>query len=389
MGIGALAFAVESSEEAVLGRIEHLFAGFSPSLTGAEQLTVVVELRPTIAIGDPPLYDASVDGEPLLEGAPLPEVEIRITRLVNDRKLDTEPHLLHLHCAAVTRGDRAVLLAARSGSGKSSLAAALVRAGWDYATDEQVAIDPTGHHLIPYPRPITLREPVWMHFPELALSRDTPGSDTQNERIEVSPNDLGRVTPAAQLTAVAIVFPTYIHPDGDDEQQKPGLHAVPTAAEVVERLAACCYDLERLGHAGLATLAHLATRGAVWDLPFSDLGTAVGLVGTAWEQAAVASPIGVRRVVGTATRTMLPGELRCAPDAEAWVFADDSVVVFRPSALTLSRLDGAGFALWEALGEPLTSRALAERMGAEKPASLASLDQWLAVMVEARLVERG
>jgi hypothetical protein len=64
---------------------------------------------------------------------------------------------LALHSGAVRspRGE-VVLLPARSGDGKTTLTAALVRAGWDYATDEAVGVRPGSLSAVAYPKPLVL-----------------------------------------------------------------------------------------------------------------------------------------------------------------------------------------------------------------------------------------
>jgi hypothetical protein len=67
------------------------------------------------------------------------------------------PRRIFVHAAVVADGARAVLLPGRSFSGKSMLAAALVRAGATYYSDEFAVLDRRGY-VHPYPRPIALRD---------------------------------------------------------------------------------------------------------------------------------------------------------------------------------------------------------------------------------------
>ncbi len=63
-----------------------------------------------------------------------------LVRLVNRAALDSEPDRLHLHCAGLELGGKGVLLAAESGTGKSTLCTAALLAGWGYLTDEMVSV---------------------------------------------------------------------------------------------------------------------------------------------------------------------------------------------------------------------------------------------------------
>ena len=66
---------------------------------------------------------------------------------------------LFLHAGVVEWGGRAILVPGRSGTGKSSLVAALVAAGAQYYSDEFAVVDASGR-VHAYPKRISLREPM-------------------------------------------------------------------------------------------------------------------------------------------------------------------------------------------------------------------------------------
>ena len=66
------------------------------------------------------------------------------------------PRLLFVHAGVVGWKDRAILVPGRSFSGKSTLVAAMVRAGATYYSDEYAVIDHRGM-VHPYARPLSLR----------------------------------------------------------------------------------------------------------------------------------------------------------------------------------------------------------------------------------------
>jgi hypothetical protein len=78
------------------------------------------------------------------------DVEVALSRALEGRIL--------VHAGAVVWRGRAILLPGRSGSGKSELVAALVRAGAEYLSDEFAVLDREGK-VHPYPRPLALRRP--------------------------------------------------------------------------------------------------------------------------------------------------------------------------------------------------------------------------------------
>ena len=61
-----------------------------------------------------------------------------------------------LHAGAVERDGRVMAITGISGQGKTTLTAALVRAGYGYVTDELVAIDPSTGGVEPYPKALDL-----------------------------------------------------------------------------------------------------------------------------------------------------------------------------------------------------------------------------------------
>ena len=105
--------------------------------------------------GDP-VYVLSAGGETLAQSADLQELctvfEASIDRFVSL----AARRWLFVHAGVVEWGGRALIIPGRSMSGKSSLVAALVRAGAAYYSDEFAVFDPEGG-VHPYPRPLSLR----------------------------------------------------------------------------------------------------------------------------------------------------------------------------------------------------------------------------------------
>jgi len=75
---------------------------------------------------------------------------------------------LILHAGAVvTPAGHGVLLPGEAGSGKTTLTAGLVRAGFGYLSDEAGVIDPVTGQLYPYPKTLDLKGDPFKLFPEL------------------------------------------------------------------------------------------------------------------------------------------------------------------------------------------------------------------------------
>jgi hypothetical protein len=67
------------------------------------------------------------------------------------------PDLFFVHAGAVEKAGKAALLAAPSGTGKSTLTLALLHAGFRYLTDELAPVDVNNLTVAPYPRALCLK----------------------------------------------------------------------------------------------------------------------------------------------------------------------------------------------------------------------------------------
>ena len=94
--------------------------------------------------------------------------------------LDADPDRLHLHAGLVSRSGRGLLIGGHAGCGKSTLVAQLIRAGFDYHTDERVAVD-DALVLGPLPKPLSV---VAGSFPVLAdVDPTTTGTGVGSPRL--------------------------------------------------------------------------------------------------------------------------------------------------------------------------------------------------------------
>ena len=85
---------------------------------------------------------------------------------------------LMIHSAVLARADRALLLPAPPGSGKSTLCAALVARGWRLLSDELALVTLDGRGVVPIPRPISLKnrsiETIARFWPDAAIGEVVP-----------------------------------------------------------------------------------------------------------------------------------------------------------------------------------------------------------------------
>ncbi len=87
---------------------------------------------------------------------------------------------LLIHAAVVERDGRAVVMPGYTGSGKSTLTAALISKGWRLLSDEVAIIDLKDGSLLPYPRAISLKNDaidlILERYPDLTVSRRYEGT---------------------------------------------------------------------------------------------------------------------------------------------------------------------------------------------------------------------
>jgi len=357
-----------SNDPTTVHRWNELFAGFPDADSNHGSLTVAIARS-----ADGHLH-SSIDGDPVADDPELAAHELALTRVLNHRKLDAEPGRVHFHAAAVARDGRAALLLGRSGDGKSTLTATLVRRGWEYATDEQVTLGDDDRFVVPYPRPLTLRRGVWHLFP--GIGDDAGGDDYR--RVETSLAELGGRAAFGPQEPAVIIAPRF------QATASNTIEPFADAADVVQFLASCCHDLERTGIRGCAALVHLASTCTAHHLRFSDVDVAADLVHGAFVRAPQHAPIPYACVDTPADAPVIAGLLQRAPGSAAWLFADGSGIAFHPRTLQLARLDTLACALWEVLDTPDT----VEELLADAPddATRAALNTWIERLVDAGLL---
>lgn len=178
---------------------------------------------------------------------------------------------LIVHAAVIERGGLAAILPAPPGSGKSTLCAGLVNAGWRLLSDELTLIDMRDGRVWPLCRPVSLKNEsieVIRHFaPEARFSRIT--LDTAKGRVahmRPSAEHLARVDEPAR--ARWIIYPRYAA--GQAITMRPRARA----AALVD-LARNAFNFALQGEAGFDRLCQLVQDCDCADFEYSRLDEAV------------------------------------------------------------------------------------------------------------------
>jgi hypothetical protein len=128
----------------------------------------------------------SADGVVAFDGVGDATVLAAFDNAVRSAVAVNAPDHVFVHAGVVARDGRAIVLPGASGTGKTTLVVALVRAGATYFSDEFAVLDPEGR-VHPYPKTLSLRE---------------PGAVTQ---VELPAGELGAVASApAEVGAIAL-----------------------------------------------------------------------------------------------------------------------------------------------------------------------------------------
>ena len=180
---------------------------------------------------------------------------------------------LALHAGGVLAGGPGsgggLVLPAKSESGKSTLTAGLVRAGYAYLSDEAIALDWDTHLIQPYPKTMSLDPGAFALFPEWAPSFTEAHDAASDAQWHIPAGGVGSVGAACEVRFV--VFPKY-SPEADTR-----LEPLSRGTALLE----LCKNTFRFNTQGRRCLDHLAdvVRGAdCYRLPMSDLDAAVRVV---------------------------------------------------------------------------------------------------------------
>ena len=214
------------------------------------------------------------DGESLFEpfdaGSHLPLIEWGLNWLLAHRLL----HVLLLHAGSVALGDRAVVMPAMPGSGKSTLTAALACRGFRLLSDEFGIVDLDSGELIPLVRPISLKnasiDVIRRFAPHATLGPRFPNT-RKGTVAHVAPDAESVAARHRRAKPVAIVFPRY-------EGGAP-LSLEPIARTMAfSKLAINSFNYGMLGPKGFRCVARLVDACDCLVLRYGELDDAIAAV---------------------------------------------------------------------------------------------------------------
>jgi len=214
-------------------------------------LGAAVAVRADIAyrFADIPRTDAPPDAEVLADSPPAALTEL--TRLA----VEHSP-LLCVHAGVVSGPEGLLAIPGESGLGKTTLVAALVRAGFGYVSDEALAVDRATGQVSAFARPLALRGDVWT----LLGDGIGPAPSPDSEQL-VAPSLLGRVdTDDARVRDIVLA------------RRDGGPLRVETAArgDAVRALLAHAFNHYRAPEASFRAVVALVRDARVWRATYAD-----------------------------------------------------------------------------------------------------------------------
>ena len=182
-------------------------------------------------------------------------------------------HLLVLHSAVVSRGGRAVLLPAQPEAGKSTLSAALVAHGWEFASDEFALVDVETGAIHAMPRPISLKngasDIIAARWPAAQFSPDV--FDLEGVRIRyLRPPIESAVKDRRAVDARWIAIPQY-------RAGWPTVVEPMSRARMLAHLADSSYNFSQFGRRGWDCLAAIVEGARSFTLTYSNIDEALAM----------------------------------------------------------------------------------------------------------------
>jgi HprK-related kinase A len=273
--VGPVGFRIGSAWKTPIEALRDLYAGYPAPEDGVADMTARLQperpwrrwVRPSVSVtGDFWLPDAAP--LPLAQGLLAAEMAMNLQVALGWRR-----HLL-LHCSAVERNGRVLLMSGASGSGKSTLATLLAMRGWRFLGDEFAFVGLEDGRIHPFPRPSSLKNA------SVAAVRAAGG--TVGPVIEGTPKGTigywrAPETAVARMAESAppalLLFPRYGFAESV-ERLAP--------SEIFMRLTQASTNYVALGEPGFAALTRLATTVPALAVDYPDGEAGLALVERLW-----------------------------------------------------------------------------------------------------------
>ena len=258
---------------ALTNALERVYQSFTPIDTPVF-CAVDVLVRPLGPRIAPSSCELIVDSERLFDPFPiathLPILEWGINFLLAQRLM----HVLLLHAGVVARDDRAVVMPAMPGSGKSTLTAALMNRGFRLLSDEFGVVDLGTGQLLPMVRPVGLKNAsidVIHAFAPDAVLGPSFGGTRKGTVAHVAPDAIAVANCHRSARPALIAFPQYSPNASLAEDPVPRSFAF-------NRLAINAFNYTMLGISAFRAVKRLVNGCRCISLRYGALDDAIGAI---------------------------------------------------------------------------------------------------------------
>jgi hypothetical protein len=252
-------FAVRSTHAGIGRFVDEMFAACAvPDARPVTWYSIIDDLP-----GDRP-HAVYVDDDRGMVAADPARVLTYLTWSVNQQVIAHRGEHVLVHAAAAALDDVGVILPAATEAGKTTLVAGLVRAGFQYLTDEATAIDPVSLQLLPYPKPLSIDPGSWEPLADLEPRVDCGTGAYLRRQWQVTPLSIRDDAVSGPVDAAVAVFPRYV----------PGASTVLEPARRSEAMITLLQQTFRFHESGaryLEVLARFLERVACYRLVSGDL----------------------------------------------------------------------------------------------------------------------
>lgn len=176
-----------------------------------------------------------------------------------------------LHAGALALGERAVIMAATPGSGKSTLSAALMLSGFRLLSDEFGVLDPETGNLLPMLKPVALKNrsiDVIRSFSDDVWLGPTFKATRKGDVAHLAPDEASVSAVRQSAKPALVIFPKY--EAGTELSLKPQ-----APEQAFARLAFNSFNYPLLGPVSFGAVADVAACCPAYELRYSRLEDAV------------------------------------------------------------------------------------------------------------------
>ena len=191
--------------------------------------------------------------------------------IVHQDPIERTERFLAVHASAASWGGQGFVFPAPMDSGKTTLVAGLVWAGFDYLTDEAALFDAATGDLCPFPKVLWMEARSVRAIPDLQRKLSREYRDLSRLRSYVRPSDLRPASTGRRCRLRYVVFPSY-DPDATTRIDPVG------RPQALMRLARNSFNFKRFGAEGLRILRDALTEADCYTLRMGDLDSAVRAV---------------------------------------------------------------------------------------------------------------